>query len=177
MDIETIKDTIRNHDNYNIDDSLKNISRKREYVESRFIYFKMCQELKKMGLSDIARSIHPKKNHATVLHGIKTINNLMKIDKEYRLRYETLRARAKYYQEIREKNKALSFEDCLVRIADLETQLKEVKKENIYFLNENCEMRELLKEIKLELNNYRNYLNKRGFDTHNMKVFNLLKYR
>lgn len=177
MDIETIKETLKKHDNYDVDDPAKNLSQRRENVESRGMYFKLCQDLKKMGLTAIGKSLSPKKNHATVLHGIRTMNDLIKIDKTYRVRYKALKARAKYYEEVRERNKALSFDECLVRIADLENKLKEIEKENIYFIDEISDLREYNESVKEHLEYHRRKLNAKGFDTNNMKVFNLLKYR
>ena len=177
MDIETIKETLKKHDNYDIDNPIINMSRKREHVESRFIYFKLCQDLIKMGLTDIARSMSPKKNHATVLHGVRTMSDLIKIDKSYKARYKGLKARAKYYQEVRERNKTLSFDDCLVRIADLETKLKEIEKENIYFIDEISDLRDHNETVKEHLLYHKRKLHAKGFDTNHMKLFNLLKYR
>jgi hypothetical protein len=177
MDIETIKETLKKHDNYDVDDPAKNVSQKRENVESRAMYFKMCQDLNKMGLTAIGNSLSPKKNHATVLHGIRTMNDLIKIDKSYRARYKGLKARAKYYEEVRERNKALSFDECLVRIADLETKLKEIEKENIYFIDEISDLRDHNEIVKEHLMYHKRKLHAKGFDTNHMKVFNLLKYR
>ncbi len=65
-------------------------SRKREFVEARqiamsllFKYFKH-----KMSLSEIGRKFN--RDHATVIHSIKCVNNLIELDKEFRERYKPL---------------------------------------------------------------------------------------
>ena len=57
-------------------------SRAREIVYARAIYYKLCREFTKQPLSAIGREVG--KDHATVLHACKTVNNLMDTDKRFR---------------------------------------------------------------------------------------------
>lgn len=54
---------------------LSNPSRKREYVYCRAIYFKLCRTLTKSTLGAIGRSVG--RDHASVLHGVKTYDNII----------------------------------------------------------------------------------------------------
>ena len=50
--------------------SLRGSSRVREFVYARSVYYKLCRELTSEGSVEIARLVD--RNHATVLHGLKT---------------------------------------------------------------------------------------------------------
>ena len=74
-------------DYYGLD--ISKVTRRSIYVEARFMYFKLCMEFaKKKTLSSIGNSI--KKDHATVLHGIKTLDNLMSYEKDLNEKYRIL---------------------------------------------------------------------------------------
>jgi hypothetical protein len=74
-------------DYYKID--IAQVTRINRYVEARFMYFKLCMEFgDKKTLASIGASI--KKDHATVLHGIKSINGHMSYDKEINKKYQDL---------------------------------------------------------------------------------------
>ena len=51
--------------------SLNKRSRKRELVEARSVYYKVCRDKLFMGYQEIADSLE--KNHATVLHSVKNV--------------------------------------------------------------------------------------------------------
>tara|TARA_Y100000766_G_scaffold132249_1_gene113735 strand:+ start:2766 stop:3215 length:450 start_codon:yes stop_codon:yes gene_type:complete len=74
MTSEKIKEII--NERVNID--LTANTRERKHVYARSIYYKLCRELTKMKLHEIAATVN--RNHASVLHGI---NNVFKIIKEY----------------------------------------------------------------------------------------------
>ena len=74
-------------DYYKID--ISRVTRRSLYVEARFMYFKLCMEFAdKKTLASIGDSI--KKDHATVLHGIKSINGHMSYDKDINKKYQDL---------------------------------------------------------------------------------------
>jgi hypothetical protein len=74
-------------DYYNLD--ISRVTRRSLYVEARFMYFKLCMEFgDKKTLASIGASI--KKDHATVLHGIKTLDGHMSYDKELNEKYQNL---------------------------------------------------------------------------------------
>jgi len=63
-------------------------TRKQENVTGRMIYYKILRE-HKYGYQAIARTLG--KNHATVIHAIKTFNDLYPLDKEMRKAYEVIK--------------------------------------------------------------------------------------
>jgi len=74
MTSEKIREII--NERVNID--ITNNTRDRRHVYARAVYYKLCRELTKMKLHEIASTVN--RNHASVLHGI---NNVFKIIKEY----------------------------------------------------------------------------------------------
>jgi hypothetical protein len=74
MTSEKIKEII--NERVNIDITAN--TRSRKHVYARAVYYKLCRELTKMKLHEIAATVN--RNHASVLHGI---NNVFKIIKEY----------------------------------------------------------------------------------------------
>lgn len=94
--------TIRNRVEEKQSIDLSKIIRERPYVYCRAIYYKLCKEFTGATLSDIARSLN--KNHATVLHGIKLFNTVIRNeDKFYYALYcqikDELTAKPKYFDE------------------------------------------------------------------------------
>ena len=67
--------------------------RKREYVESRQLFLTMMHNHTKRSLASIGSIVG--KDHATVLHSVKTINNLCDTDKKFREMYEFIENRVK----------------------------------------------------------------------------------
>lgn len=71
---------------------IKNKTRKREFSEARFIYFDLCRDFASDGksLSVIGRTV--KKDHATVLHGLKYCKTQREIkNKEFIFKYNNIR--------------------------------------------------------------------------------------
>jgi len=60
---------------------LKEKTREREIVEKRQFYFKRARDHTKCSLAQIGRLVG--KDHATVLHGIKAVNNTYGMIKDY----------------------------------------------------------------------------------------------
>lgn len=63
-------------------------TRQREYIEARFIYFTLVKKYTGLSLAAIAETTN--QNHATVLHGIRTLRNLMRQDKRLTFNYKLL---------------------------------------------------------------------------------------
>lgn len=79
---ETVAKEICNF--YNITfDLLRSKTRHRDYVEPRQVFCYIIKSRDYASLSDIAKFLRPDKplNHATVLHGKKTISNLIENNK------------------------------------------------------------------------------------------------
>ena len=60
----------------------KSIHRNREYVMARMYYAYFARHYTLRGLSKIGKEIN--RDHATIIHYVKTINNLIETDKETR---------------------------------------------------------------------------------------------
>ena len=65
--IESIKDYVNNL--YGLD--IEKDTRKREYVDARTFYYKLCRDLTKCSLSNIGESVG--RDHCAVLHALKNI--------------------------------------------------------------------------------------------------------
>ncbi|MDI3527356.1 MAG: chromosomal replication initiator protein [Tenuifilum sp.] len=70
-------------------------TRKREIVQARQIAMYFSKSLTKASLSTIGSMIG-NKDHATVLHACKTVNNLMETDKRFRAQVEDIQKKLKY---------------------------------------------------------------------------------
>jgi chromosomal replication initiator protein len=75
---------------FNIDtDSLQSSTRKREIVQARQVAMFFSKTLTKSSLAAIGAEIGGK-DHATVLHAFKTVNNLMETDKAFKLQMDEI---------------------------------------------------------------------------------------
>lgn len=64
-------------------------SRRREVVMARYIAMYGLRATTNLNLEQVGK-ICGNKNHATVLHAIKLINNLLEVDKEFKQEYKPL---------------------------------------------------------------------------------------
>ena len=64
-------------------------TRKREYVEARCIYFKMARDMHGATYDSIGRAIGL--NHSTVIHGERTADDLIKVDKAFLEKYKIVK--------------------------------------------------------------------------------------
>ena len=74
--LKRIKRLVENH--LEIPD-IKIKSRQRDYVNARFLYFKIAHNVCRTSLTKIAQVVD--RDHATVIHGIKQFDNLVKYNK------------------------------------------------------------------------------------------------
>jgi len=81
MELIQIKTKVENHFGFFI--NVK--SRKRHLVDARKIYFKLCRELTKKSLTEIGRSME--RDHASVLHNIRSCKDLFQTDPEFKRNY------------------------------------------------------------------------------------------
>lgn len=115
-----VKQTLLNLVEKYLDVNLLSKSRKQENVYGRMIYYKILRE-QHHGFQAIAQSL--KKNHATVIHAIKTFDDLYPIDKQLRQQYEIIK---EIYFDI-EGNHPLSFTtrpELIEKVINLEKQNK-----------------------------------------------------
>ncbi len=91
--IEFIQKIVCNYFNVGLD-LIKSKTRKREIVQARQISMYFSKNLTKASLTTIGSKIGGK-DHATVLHAFKTVNNLMETDKKFRLQVEDIEKKIK----------------------------------------------------------------------------------
>jgi chromosomal replication initiator protein len=75
-------------------DLLGSKTRKREIVQARQIAMYFAKSMTKASLASIGSSIGGK-DHATVLHACKTVNNLIETDKRFKIDLEEIEKRLK----------------------------------------------------------------------------------
>jgi len=75
-------------------DTLQNNTRKRETVQARQIAMYFSKSLTKCSLATIGSQIGGK-DHATVLHACKTVNNLIETDKQFKHQIEEIERKLK----------------------------------------------------------------------------------
>jgi hypothetical protein len=130
MTLNEIKEKVEKH--FTLDISKE--TRRREYVYTRSVFYKLAKTHTNQSLSAIGRSI--KKDHATVLHGLKIFDAIIKTyEKEMYSKYAkidnelhfTLRTAGKYASPATYyKEKAVNY---ALEVRELRKQLQEVKKQ------------------------------------------------
>lgn len=68
-----------------VEEDFRTVSRKRELVQSRQLCMKILKEETTLSLAKIGKEY--KKDHATVLHAVKTIDNIIETNKQLREQY------------------------------------------------------------------------------------------
>ncbi len=76
--------------------SIQNPTRKREVVQARQITMSFLKQYTKYSLAFIGNSLAGK-DHATVLHSIKTVSNLKDTDKQFKIDYDEIEKKVKAY--------------------------------------------------------------------------------
>jgi chromosomal replication initiator protein len=76
-------------------DSLQSKTRKREIVQARQVAKYFSKTLTKSSLATIGSQIGGK-DHATVLHACKTVNNLVETDKQFKNQIEEIEKKLKF---------------------------------------------------------------------------------
>ncbi|MBN2764583.1 MAG: chromosomal replication initiator protein DnaA, partial [Bacteroidales bacterium] len=76
-------------------DSLQSKTRKREIVQARQVAMFFSKNLTKSSLATIGLQIGGK-DHATVLHACKTVNNLIETDKQFKNQIEEIEKKLKF---------------------------------------------------------------------------------
>ena len=86
MTKEQIKKLVIENTGIDIDNPV----RKRAFVEARAIYYKLLREYTLLSLVEIGDYV--KKNHATVIHGIKNLDSWCKLDVNLKNKYLNIRS-------------------------------------------------------------------------------------
>ena len=131
ISIDFIKKTVCDY--FNIaPDQLKSKTRKREIVQSRQVAMYFAKIYTKNSLASIGSQIGGK-DHATVLHACKTVNNLMETDKRFKRYITDLEKRFKL-QELKDDLGRFFFYNSF---SYLYLGIKKDSYENCYFRNKN----------------------------------------
>jgi len=117
MDKDTIKELVTNY--FNLDITRK--TRKRPYVEARAYYYRLMREYTPLSLEQIGKEVH--RDHASVLHGMKSLYNWMQHDRRIRNNYKTLSSQLKALEE--ESEVIEIDENIIVKYVALQQQVKE----------------------------------------------------
>lgn len=92
-----IKKIVEKHFNLKLNEP----TRRFQVVFARGCYFKICRELTKNSYQRIGNTLG--KNHATVMHGIKAVNDLIETDKDLASEFNALLNKFSEYNKIKEK--------------------------------------------------------------------------
>jgi len=117
MNKETIKEIVERYFEINISRN----TRKRQYVEARAIYFKLCREFTQLSLGQIGESVN--RDHASVLHGVRSINNWVQVDKRMNNSMHILKNKIINYQVEKDETVELN-ESIVLKYLELKDQVK-----------------------------------------------------
>ena len=123
MNKETIKEIVENY----FELSISRNTRKRQYVEARAIYFKLCREFTQLSLEQIGESVN--RDHASVLHGVRSINTWVQVDKRMSNSMHILRNKIINYQIEKDETVELN-ESIVLKYIQLKEQVKELEEIN-----------------------------------------------
>ena len=123
MNKETIKQIVENY----FEISISRNTRKRQYVEARAIYFKLCREFTQLSLEQIGKSVN--RDHASVLHGVRSINTWVQVDKRMKNSMHILKNKIINYQIEKDETVELN-ESIVLKYIQLKEQVKELQEIN-----------------------------------------------
>ena len=149
MNKETIKEIVENY----FELSISRNTRKRQYVEARAIYFKLCREFTQLSLEQIGKSVN--RDHASVLHGVRSINTWVQVDKRMSNSMHILRNKIINYQIEKDETVELN-ESIVLKYIQLKEQVK-WQEEMIQKLNTD------LNEITIKHDKREKFYTKYGF--------------
>lgn len=148
--------TLRNIINRRFRVSIGNKSRKREIIEARFIYYSICYHDLKMSLASIGRTT--KQDHATVLHGIKRVDEWYEIDGSFKRKYDEVHKIARDMDSLKTKETKKEHETRLssvtseYEIAELKRKLNSLETEYNKLMDKYvdvCSKKSLLGEMEI----------------------------
>lgn len=94
ISVDYIQKVVCNY--YNLSpEQMQNNTRKRETVQARQVAMYFCKNFTKSSLASIGSQIGGK-DHATVLHAYKTVNNLLETDKNFKRQIEEIEKKLKF---------------------------------------------------------------------------------
>lgn len=149
MNKQMIKEIVDNYFELN----LKRNTRKRQYVEARAIFYKLCREFTKLSLEEIGEQVD--RDHASVLHGIRSLNNWIEYDNRIKNNLRILRNKVRHFED--EKDNVIELDESIVLKY---VQLKEQVKEQDEIIND---LRKALKDITEKHERREKFYQKYGF--------------
>ena len=149
MNKQMIKEIVDNYFELN----LKRNTRKRQYVEARAIFYKLCREFTKLSLEEIGKQVD--RDHASVLHGIRSLNNWIEYDNRIKNNLRILRNKVRNFED--EKDNVIELDESIVLKY---VQLKEQVKEQEEIIND---LRNALKDITEKHTRREKFYQKYGF--------------
>ena len=149
MNKQMIKEIVDNYFELN----LKRNTRKRQYVEARAIFYKLCREFTKLSLEEIGKQVD--RDHASVLHGIRSLNNWIEYDNRIKNNLRILRNKVRHFED--EKDNVIELDESIVLKY---VQLKEQVKEQDEIIND---LRKALKDITEKHERREKFYQKYGF--------------
>ena len=149
MNKEMIKEIVSNYFELDI---VRN-TRKRQYVEARAMFYKLCREFTKLSLEEIGKQV--KRDHASVLHGIRSLNNWIEYDNRIKNNLRILRNKISHFED--EKDTVIELDESIVLKY---VQLKEQVKEQDEIIND---LRNALKDITEKHERREKFYQKYGF--------------
>lgn len=117
MNKETIKEIVESY----FEISISRNTRKRQYVEARAIYFKLCRDFTQLSLEQIGKSVN--RDHASVLHGCRSINTWVEVDKRINNNMRILKNKIVNYQKEKDETVELN-ESIVLKYIQLKEQVK-----------------------------------------------------
>ena len=149
MTKEQIKKLVIENTGIDIDNPV----RKRPFVEARAIYYKLLREYTLLSLVEIGDYV--KKNHATVIHGIKNLDSWCKLDVNLKNKYLNIRSGLDVLKENIELDNA-----DVEKIVDRYIKLKQKASK---LIESNKELLEQVKNITNKYNEREKQLKKNGY--------------
>ncbi len=149
MTKEQIKKLVIENTGIDIDNPV----RKRAFVEARAIYYKLLREYTLLSLVEIGDYV--KKNHATVIHGIKNLDSWCKLDVNLKNKYLNIRSGLDVLKENIELDNA-----DVEKIVDRYIKLKQKASK---LIESNKELLEQVKNITNKYNEREKQLKKNGY--------------
>lgn len=148
MDKDTIKELVSNY--FNLDITRK--TRKKEYVEARAFYYRLMRQYTRLSLQEIGSSVN--RDHASVLHGMKSLYNWMQTDRRLKNNYNVLNSQIK---SLEKESEVIDIDQNIVLKY---VQLKDQVKEQSQIIKE---LTEELQDLKARTDKREKFYAKYGF--------------
>ena len=128
-------------DYYGIPLDINHKCRKPEYVKPRQMYFVFAKLYTKKSLAQIGLFVN--KEHCTVLHGMKSINNIIDTEKQFKIDYQIINAKIKGNLRIKSVKRRFKLDEIL-KLIELWKDIEESKKFKAFY----DEIKDVFDDIK-----------------------------